>query len=70
MKKSLLCLALLMFVLLLTACGAPKEVPEQMIVWTVEDYLKESGYGTVTEHSYEVTHSPDESTKTDTVILH
>ena len=69
MKKSLICLALLMFALLLTACGTPKEVPEQMIVWTVEDYLKESGYGTVTEHSYEVTHSPDESTKTDTVHI-
>ena len=69
MKKSLLCLALLMFVLLLTACGAPKEVPEQMIVWTVEDYLKECGYGTVTDHSYEVTHSPEESTKTDTVHI-
>ena len=40
-----------------------------MIVWTVEDYLKECGYGTVTDHSYEVTHSPEESTKTDTVHI-
>ena len=35
----------------------------------VEDYLQGSGLGAVSESSYEVTHTPDESTKTDTVHI-
>ena len=68
-EKSLLCLALAMLGPFLTSCSAPKEVPEQTIAWVVEDYLQGSGLGAVAESSYEVTHTPDESTKTDTVHI-
>ena len=67
MKKLLSFLLTITVIVSLTACGAPKQVPDQTIAWVVEDYLEECGHGSTDEFSYETTHSYDSATKTDTV---
>ena len=69
MKKTIALFLCFFAVFALAACGAPKQVPDQTIAWAVEDYLKECGYGTASESSYEAIHSYDDSTKTDTVDI-
>ncbi len=70
MKKGLILVLLLaVMVTCLSACGAEKTIPEKTVEWAIEDFIK-GQYGSLEnapQYSYVVNHSPDSSTKSDTI---
>lgn len=70
-KSKILLFATVLFMLFIAGCGSQKTVPDKMLEWEVEEYLKSNKYlgGAYTNYDYSVVHSPDKSTNTDTVQI-
>lgn len=64
-------IVILAALLLLSACGAPKTVPDKTIEWAVEDFMKSTfePLGLNPGCTYSVAHTADSATKSDTIHI-